>query len=129
MPEPTNLRAWQRAKIDAYKERDLWKGSLEKSSSNWDARLAQRATKIYNERGHTWKGEKTNTSLGKWTKEKWGYALGDTEGRYLPQSVRDKMTTEQKKAENKKKKECTKEGKKRCPYLPETLKLMKKKSN
>lgn len=123
MPDPLNPRAWDRARIDAYKERGLWKGSLKKSAPNWDARLAQRATQIYKERGHGWSGEQKGSSLNKWTREKWGYVLGDPKGRYLPQSVRDKMSTSLKRRENEKKKECTAAGKKRCPYLPETQRI------
>lgn len=53
---------------------------------------------------------KSQKSLSKWGKQKWGYVTkGDEKkpkrkrGRYLPKSVRDKMTAAEKAASNKKK--------------------------
>ena len=54
--------------------------------------------------------KKSQKSLKKWGKQKWGYVTkGDEKkpkskrGRYLPKSVRDKMTPSQKAASNRKK--------------------------
>ena len=53
---------------------------------------------------------KSQKSLKKWTKQKWGYITKpdakkpkSKRGRYLPKSVRDKMTPSQKAASNRKK--------------------------
>jgi len=53
---------------------------------------------------------KSQKSLSKWSKQKWGYVTkGDEKkpkrkrGRYLPKSVRDKMTAAEKAASNRKK--------------------------
>ena len=53
---------------------------------------------------------KSQRSLTKWTKQGWGYVTkGDEKkpkrkrGRYLPKSVRDKMTAAEKAASNRKK--------------------------
>lgn len=126
MPKPTNMRLWNAARRDAYKERGLWRGSLEKSAPGWDARLAQRAVRIYKDRGGKYEGgARGDASLTKWSREKWSHVLGDPEGRYLPEKVQERMPTKLKKAENKRKRECTRKGQKRCPYLPGTLALMK----
>ena len=54
--------------------------------------------------------KKSQKSLKKWGKQKWGYVTkGDEKkpkskrGRYLPKSVRDRMTPSQKAASNRKK--------------------------
>ena len=54
--------------------------------------------------------KKSQKSLKKWGKQKWGYVTkSDSKkpkskrGRYLPKSVRDKMTPSQKAASNRKK--------------------------
>ena len=125
MPKPLNTRAWSQAKISALKERGLWKGTLDKSMPHWDARVAQRATQIYTDRGNKWEGGRPGSSLARWTKEEWTHVLGDPEGRYLPSAVQDQMSYALKLAENRAKKACTARGEKRCPYLPETARLMR----
>jgi len=122
MPTPKNPRAWAQAKITALKERDKWEGQLKESMENWDARLAQRATQIYADRGHEWEGEQKGSSLSNWTREKWQYALGDRKGRYLPQALLDSLPERVLREENKRKKDCTTRGEKRCPYGPRLLK-------
>jgi hypothetical protein len=119
---PNNPRKWTQAKISALKERDLWRGKLHESP--WDARVAQRAVQIYKQRGGTYDSERTNTGLRQWTDEKWGYVRGDKQGRYLPEAVRRRMSPELKDAENAQKQKCRKQGKKYCPYLEETKRLM-----
>jgi len=54
--------------------------------------------------------KKSQKSLAKWSKQNWGYvSKGDEKkpkskrGRYLPKSVRDKMTAAEKAASNRKK--------------------------
>lgn len=124
-PEPSNPRKWAQAKISALKERDLWKGSLE--NSPWDARVAQRAVQMYKQRGGTYKEDspkRSASSLRTWTDEKWGYVRGDTQGRYLPERVRRRMSPALKDAENAQKRTCRQQGKKYCPYLEETKRLM-----
>lgn len=66
-------------------------------------------------------------SLKEWTKEDWGYVTkGDEKkprikrGRYLPKSVRERMTAREKAAENKKKRQASKKGKQYASYSKKT---------
>jgi len=96
-----NERLWSKIK----------KQLLDANDGKWNARMAQRAVKIYKQKGGTYvegikgiKGVKReNTSLNKWTKEDWDY-IDKPGGRYLPKKVRDSLTPQERKLENAKKK-------------------------
>lgn len=77
---------------------------LSENGGKWNARLAQRAVKIYKQKGGTYdeKVKRERTSLHKWTKEDWGY-IAKPGDRYLPKKVRDRLTPQEKLLENSKK--------------------------
>tara|TARA_R100000278_G_scaffold17008_2_gene17102 strand:- start:2021 stop:2269 length:249 start_codon:yes stop_codon:yes gene_type:complete len=67
--------------------------------------------------------KKSQKSLKKWTRQKWGYITkSDSKkprskrGRYLPASVRRSLTKSQKAAENRKKRKASAKGKQRAKY-------------
>ena len=67
--------------------------------------------------------KKSQRSLKKWTKQKWGYITkGDSKkprrkrGRYLPESVRKSLSPSQKAYENRKKRKASAKGKQRAKY-------------
>ena len=71
--------------------------------------------------------KKSQKSLKKWTKQKWGYLNPKDakkprkkRGRYLPASVRRSMTASQKAYENRKKRAANKKGKARAKYTKMT---------
>ena len=70
---------------------------------------------------------KSQKSLKKWTKQKWGYLNPKDakkprrkRGRYLPASVRRSMTASQKAYENRRKRAASKRGKQRAKYSKRT---------
>jgi lipopolysaccharide export LptBFGC system permease protein LptF len=77
---------------------------LNENGGKWNARLAQRAVKIYKQKGGTYneKVKREKTSLHKWTREDWGY-INKPGDRYLPKKVRDSLTPQEKLLENSKK--------------------------
>lgn len=67
--------------------------------------------------------KKSQKSLKKWTKQKWGYITkSDSKkprskrGRYLPESVRKSLSPSQKAYENRKKRKASAKGKQRAKY-------------
>ena len=64
--------------------------------------------------------KKPQKSLKKWTKEDWGTSSGkkssETGERYLPRAARNKLTSAQKAAGNRKKRAATAQGKQRAKY-------------
>tara|TARA_R100001082_G_scaffold86440_1_gene53030 strand:- start:126 stop:377 length:252 start_codon:yes stop_codon:yes gene_type:complete len=64
--------------------------------------------------------KKSQKSLKKWTKEDWGTSSGkkssETGERYLPRAARNKLTSAQKAAGNRKKRAATAQGKQRAKY-------------
>ena len=136
--EPANPRAWAQAKIAAFKERGLWRGSLERSAPGWDAHVAQRAVVIYKARGHGYRAgpARAATSLRRWTREDWGYGApskagalskpGASRGRYLPRAVRAALPPALRKLEDERKAECERRGQKHCPYDPRTVAVMRR---
>ena len=90
-----NERLWSKIK----------KVLLDENDGKWNARMAQRAVKIYKQKGGTYKEtsiKREKTSLHKWTKEDWGY-IDKPGGRYLPKKVRDSLTPQERLLENTKK--------------------------
>jgi hypothetical protein len=61
----------------------------------WNARIAQQAVQEYKRRGGKYRGDKTKTSLHKWTKEDWTYVDGTK--RYLPKKVIESLSESEKK--------------------------------
>ena len=87
----------------------------------WSARKAQLVAQEYKKAGGGYSGAKTSTqsSLSKWTKEKWGTKSGkpSTQGskatgeRYLPKKAREALSPSEYAATSKAKREGTKKGK------------------
>lgn len=96
---------------------DIKKGSVAGAPNTWNARKAQLAVKRYKSRGGKYKSRKSRkNSLAQWTKEEWGY-INDTPGnRYLPKAVRESLTTNEARVENRRKKSATRKGKSRASY-------------
>ena len=76
--------------------------------------------------------KKSQRSLKKWTKQKWGYITkSDSKkprskrGRYLPKSVRTSLTKGQKAYENRKKRTASKSGKQRASYSKKVRRKMR----
>jgi hypothetical protein len=99
---------------------EVTRGTKGGVAGKWSARKAQLAVKIYKDRGGGYLGRKTNNSLTKWTKENWGYTSEG--GRYLPESVRKRLTPAQRAGETRRKR--GKEGQ-WVPYGGAVTKLMR----
>ena len=76
--------------------------------------------------------KKSQKSLKKWTKQKWGYITkSDSKkprskrGRYLPKSVRTSLTKSQKAYENRKKRTASRKGKQRASYSKKVRRKMR----
>ena len=104
------------------------------AAKKWSARKAQLAVRMYKRSGGGYTSRrKPNSSLGRWTKQDWGYvdpsdarAPRSKRGRYLPKSVRRRLTSKQKRETNKKKRSATNSGRSRAPYGPVVLRLTRK---
>lgn len=101
-------------------KRRVMAGSDGGKPGQWSARKAQLVAQKYKAAGGGYKGKKSKaqSSLKKWTSEKWTTSDGKpaekpdgTMRRYLPKKAWDKLSAEQKAATNKKKIEGSKEGK------------------
>ncbi len=73
--------------------------------------------------------KKSQRSLRSWTKQDWGYVSKgqmkkprSKRGRYLPKSVRSRLTPAQKAYENRKKRAASAKGKQRAKYSKSTRK-------
>lgn len=67
----------------------------------WSARKSQLAVAEYKRRGGRYRGRKSKCNrLSKWSREKWGYVGKTKSGRYLPLSVRRRLTPAEKRREN-----------------------------
>ena len=90
----------------------------------WSARKAQIATKLYKEKGGTYRGSRSRSnSLTKWSKEDWNYIGKPGHSRYLPKAVRSRLSSRSRRSESHKK--GTKRGE-WVPYGEEVVKLMHK---
>ena len=76
--------------------------------------------------------KKSQRSLRQWTKEKWDYVSKSDKkkprskrGRYLPKSVRAKLSPSQKAYENRKKRTATAKGKQRAKYSKSTARKVR----
>jgi hypothetical protein len=119
----TDPALWERVKKSVIKSP---KGG---PPGRWSARKAQLAVALYKKSGGRYKGKKSNkNSLAVWTKEDWGYINGEqksakkskAKGRYLPLRVRQHLTEEEKKRENRLK------GKKYGKHIPYSESVLKK---
>lgn len=108
----TDPKLWARAKKKAKAEACR---SGKRRCGAWDARIAQRAGKIYREEGGRYCGKKTSAqwSMSKWTAEDWRTASGEKAcrkvrgeivcDRYLPAAAWKKLTPTEKAATRRKK--------------------------
>ena len=85
----------------------------------WSARKSQLLSKEYEKRGGGYKGEKNESqkNLEKWTEEDWQTQEGDAQARsgdettrYLPKKAWEKMSDEEKRETEKKKREGSRRG-------------------
>lgn len=82
--------------------------------NEWSARKAQLAVNEYKKAGGQYEGKKKETSLSKWTKQKWRTSSGKpSEGklRYLPSKAWGQLSQKEIAATNKAKAEGNKQGK------------------
>ena len=87
------------------------------ATGTWNARKAQLAVTEYKNLGGKYKSRKDEkNSLAIWTAESWGYIDGKKGNRYLPKSVRDKLSRSEAREENRRKKSATKKGVVRAKY-------------
>lgn len=101
----------------------LWKrivsrvksGSKGGKPGQWSARKAQLAVNLYKKQGGGYKGKKSETSLSKWTKQKWrtksGKKSSETGERYLPEKAIKSLSPSEYAATTRAKREGTKKGK------------------
>ena len=97
----TDPALWERSK---QKARDETCRSGTRRCGTWDARMAQRAGKLYRDAGGTYCGPKTPSqrSMQKWTKEDWTTATGEKAckrvkgkivcDRYLPKAAWSRLS-------------------------------------
>jgi len=120
----------------------MWKSivsSVKSGSSGgrpgqWSARKAQIATKRYKKKGGGYKGAKSSSnSLSKWSKQKWDYvSKGDEKkprakrGRYLPESVRKSLSSSERSATNRKKRQASAKGKQKAKYSKTVAKKVRR---
>jgi hypothetical protein len=109
----TNPALWERSKTKAKAEACR---SGTRRCGTWDARIAQRAGKLYRDAGGGYCGKKTPSqrSLSKWTAEEWTTATGEKAcvrkgsrivcDRYLPAKAWSKLTSSEQQATRRKKK-------------------------
>jgi len=109
----TNPKLWEKAKKKAKAEACR---SGKRRCGAWDARIAQRAGKIYRDAGGGYCGAKTKAqrSMSKWTAEDWRTETGQRAcrkvkgktvcDRYLPAAAWRQLTPAQKAATRRKKK-------------------------
>jgi hypothetical protein len=92
--EKTNPELWEAVKAEVTASD---KGG---KPGQWSARKAQRAVRLYEERGGGFKGRKiVDNHLVQWEREAWGTKSGGeslkTGERYLPKAARDALTPEE----------------------------------
>jgi hypothetical protein len=107
----TNPKLWNIVKTV------VTKNNIGGNSGKWSARKAQISVKLYKKLGGRYIGNKSkNNKLIKWSNEKWDYincknthksknknTRKKCKGRYLPQIVRQHLTSKEKYIENNKK--------------------------
>lgn len=105
------------------KNPELWKrivariksGSRGGDAGEWSARKAQLAVSEYKKAGGGYSGPKKETSLSKWTKQKWrtksGKPSSETGERYLPEKAIKSLSSAEYAATTRAKREGTAKGK------------------
>lgn len=109
------------------------KGSKGGSAGQWSARKAQLATKIYKDKGGKYEGSKSSENkLSKWTEQDWQYVNPKDEkkpkskrGRYLPKKAIESLSSQEKSATNRAKREATKKRKTKAAYSKKIAKLVR----
>lgn len=83
----TNPKLWEKAKTQAKSEACK---TGQRRCGTWDARMAQRAGKIYRDAGGGYCGTRTSAQRGlsKWTKEDWRTESGKKACRRVGESIR-----------------------------------------
>lgn len=124
----TNPTLWKKivAKVKA--------GDKGGPKGHWSARKAQLAVLQYKKAHGSYLGKKTSKNdLVKWTKQDWGYVTASDEkkprkkrGRYLPKSVRSKLTLSEKKTTNQQKREANRKGKVKAKYSKSIARKVRK---
>ena len=112
--------------------KEKWhRGSKGGKGGQWNARKAQLAVQEYKRKGGKYKTRRKSSknSLVKWTKEDWGYINNKKGNRYLPRSVRKRLTSREKRTENRKKRRATKRGKQRASYSKSVLRKFNKRKS
>ena len=123
------------------KKRDPGKWSRAKSMAKarmggkHSARAMQLAVKIYKKMGGRYSGKKSGgNKLSKWSKQKWDYVSKKdrnkkgskkSKGRYLPQSVRDRLSSKERAATNRKKRKANKSGKGSASYSKKIARMVR----
>jgi len=111
----SNPKLWESVK------KKVTRGSKGGKSGQWSARKAQLAVAEYKKRGGKYaknSAKSRNTSLGKWTRQKWGTKSGKnsvvgkkaTGERYLPKKARNALTDKEYKRTSRKKRKDMKKG-------------------
>lgn len=111
----TDPKLWESVK------KKITSGSKGGNPGQWSARKAQLAVAEYKKRGGGYVKNSTkprDTSLGKWTRQKWGTKSGKnsvvgkkaTGERYLPKKARDALTDKEYKQTSRKKRKDMKKG-------------------
>ena len=111
----SNPKLWESVK------KKVTRGSKGGNPGQWSARKAQLAVAEYKKRGGKYaknSAKSKNTSLGKWTRQKWGTKSGKnsvvgkkaTGERYLPKKARDTLTNKEYKRTSRNKRKDTKKG-------------------
>ena len=96
-------------------------------ANTWNARKAQLAVLKYKSLGGKYIGRKSKrNSLSKWTREDWGYINEKKGNRYLPKRVRSKLTSSEKRTENRRKRSASRKNLKRASYSASVLKKFNK---
>ena len=79
-------------------------------------------------------GKSGKNKLRKWSRQKWDYVSkkdrkkkgsGKTKGRYLPKSVRDRLSSKEKSATNRKKRKANKSGKGSAAYSKKIARMVR----
>ena len=111
--EKADPKLWDRVK------REVTGSDKGGRKGQWSARKAQLASAEYKKRGGGYKGEKDGSqkNLEKWTEEEWQTQEGDARARsgdetarYLPKKAWEKMSEEEKRETEKKKREGSRGG-------------------
>lgn len=126
-----DLSAYTKPKLRERIKNRILRGTKGGRAGQWSARKAQLLVQAYEKAGGGYTGKKTKgqSSLKKWTKEKWrtsdnskSIQRGEKTKRYLPSRVWDKLSPAEKAAANRTKAQGSKKGKQFVPNPPSVTK-------